>query len=106
MEAEDILIVDIGDAVSRDVTVAGNGMDLLGEEIGAYKDCIISMGLWQLSDEVNTNLFPRSSWHVEWLSYCMGMSVEFLPGTSVASVHIFLHKGLHGRPPEVGIDKV
>ena len=45
MEAEDLSIVDVCNTVGRDVTVAGNGMDLFGEEIGAHKDYVLSMGL-------------------------------------------------------------
>ena len=45
MEAEDLPIVYVCDAVGGDVTVAGSDMDLLGEEISAHKDCVVSMGL-------------------------------------------------------------
>ena len=46
METEDFSVVNVCDTVGCDVTVAGNGMDLFGEEVGAHKDCVVSMGIW------------------------------------------------------------
>ena len=43
MEVEDLPVVYVSDAIGGDVTVAGNDMNLLGEEIGAHKDCVVSM---------------------------------------------------------------
>ena len=51
MQMEDLSVVDVHNSLSGDVRGAGEGMDLLGEEVGEDNDSVVPMGSRQLCDK-------------------------------------------------------
>src|SRR5690606_37103376 len=62
-------------------------------------DGIMSIGIRKLGNKVDSNGLPGAIGYLQGLSRGAGVLGVFLPGTDVATFHILLDKGSHGRPP-------
>ena len=80
MKLENFSVVEVGCFFGRDVCSAGECVDLLSVMIYTYHDSIVAVGIWELSDEVDSYSFPGSFGYREGLQRCFGMSLQLLPG--------------------------
>ena len=104
MEAEDLLLIDVGHPFGCDVGVTGEGMNHLAKEVGEDNNRVVAIcGLWELGDKIDTNGLPGGVRNFQGLgggSWVLGM----LPsGTSFTPFHVLLDKGSHIWPPVVPI---
>jgi hypothetical protein len=104
MEAEDLLLVNVGNPFRCDVRVAGKGMDHLAEEVGEDNDRVVAVcGLRELGDEIDTNGLPRGMRDFQGLGGGSRVLSMFSSGTSFTSFYVLLDKGSHVGPPVVPV---
>ena len=99
MEAKDFSVIDVGDTFSGDVGSARKGVEELAVVVDKDDDGIMSIGIRKLGNKVDSNGLPGAIGYLQGLSRGAGVLGVFLPGTDVATFHILLDKGSHGRPP-------
>ena len=104
MEAEDLAVEEVSYAFRVDVGGAGEGMEKLAVVVDEDDDGIMSIGIRKLGDKVDSNGLPGAIGYLQGLSRGAGVLGVFLPGTDVATFHILLDKGSHGRPPVLSFD--
>ena len=99
MQTEDLSVVDVHHTLSGDVRSAGEGMDLLGEEVSEDDDSIIPMGCRQLCDQIHPHCFPGALQNVHRLGQSTRVLRVLAMGAEVTTLDVLLDKSTHGWPP-------
>jgi hypothetical protein len=99
VEAEYIGVMDVGGTFGCKVKLAGHEVALIQVVVDVDTDGIEAVRSGELGDKVDTDMFPRRSWHFVRLERRVWMLCGFVPLALVASEDVLLHRCTHLGPP-------
>ena len=107
MQFEDVVLIQLGHSFRSHRHTGGHHMDLLGETIHKDADGIVSLRLWERTNQVYTDFLPRLG------GYALGvqrvvwaLTYGFHPLTLLTALHILPDVSLNAWPPVIAIDEL
>ena len=107
MQLENVILVQLGHSFRGHCHTGGHHMDLLGELVHKDMDCIVSLGLWECSNQIYADFLSRLSGHIVGVQGVMGALTYWLyPLALFTALYILANFPLNPWPPVVASDEL